>query len=295
MTTEQLKNFLVVAETLNFRKSTEKIYIAQPALSRQIQLLEQEIGAILFDRSKKQIKLTTAGCFFKKEAQRIISQLEEAIHKAGQVHRGESGEIKVGHASSAMQSVLPGFLKKIQENYTDLKISLTEGTNRFIFDKLTNRELDFGIVPNATVPSPFASWVVYKENFVLITPETYNPNSKSFKSIRDYAKENWILPPKEEGHGYVEYLHRIFQRYGFTPHVVFESPNSSTVLRLVGAGLGLTIISKSSLNNLNLNIKYKELKEIPEKVEMRMVWLKERDDELQPHINRFKKYLGSKS
>ena len=78
MTTEQLKNFLVVANVLNFRKATEKIYIAQPALSRQIQLLEREIGAQLFDRSKKQIKLTAAGIFFRTQAERLVDQLEQA-------------------------------------------------------------------------------------------------------------------------------------------------------------------------------------------------------------------------
>ena len=78
----------------------------------------------------------------------------------------------------------------------------------------------------------------------------------------------------------MELLDRIFQRHGFLPKVVYESPNSSSVLRLVSAGLGITLISKSSLNNLNLNIKYIEMDKLTEKVEMRLVWLKERDTEL---------------
>lgn len=102
MTIEQLNNFLIVAETLNFRKSTEKIYIAQPALSRQIQVLEQEIGAILFDRSKKQIQLTAAGRYFRDEAHRIIGQLEQAVLKTAQIQNGNAGENICGHASSAM-------------------------------------------------------------------------------------------------------------------------------------------------------------------------------------------------
>jgi DNA-binding transcriptional LysR family regulator len=140
MTTDQLKNFIIVAEVLNFHKATEKIYIAQPALSRQIQVLENEIQAHLFDRTKKQIKLTPAGLYFKNEAQRIIEQLEHAKKRTAQIFRGEAGEITIGHVSSAMQSVIPGFLKKIKETIPDLKIGLLEGTNRLIFSKIINRE-----------------------------------------------------------------------------------------------------------------------------------------------------------
>ena len=294
MTIDQLKNFIVVAEVLNFRKATEKIYIAQPALSRQIQILETEIGAHLFDRSRKQIKLTTAGEFFKKEAQRIIEQLEQAKKKAAQIHKGEAGEITIGHVSSAMQSVIPGFLKKIQTTVPDLKIGLLEGTNRLIFSKINNRELDFGLVPNAAAPATINGSVVYKENFVLITPGSYNLNKKNFKSIKEYAEANWILPPQTEGHGYNELLYRIFQNHGFTPKVVYESPNSSTVLRLVSAGLGVTVIGKSALNGLDLNIKYVELQKLSEKVEMRLVWLKERENELKEYINLFQKFLSVK-
>lgn len=294
MTVDQLKNFIIVAEVLNFRKATEKIYIAQPALSRQIQVLENEIGANLFDRSKKQIKLTAAGVFFKKEAQRIIEQLEQVKKKTAQIYKGEAGEITIGHVSSAMQSVIPAFLKKIQTTVPGLKIGLLEGTNRLIFNKINNRELDFGLVPNAASPASISSSVVYKENFILITPGSYKLNKKSFKSIKEYADANWILPPQTEGHGYNELLYRIFQNHGFIPNVVYESPNSSTVLRLVNAGLGVTIIGKSALNGLDLDVKYVELQKLPEKVEMRLVWLKERENELKEYINLFQKFLSVK-
>src|SRR5688572_26494893 len=146
MTTEQLKNFVATAEVLNFHKASSNMYIAQPALSRQIKNLEDEIGAELFDRTKKQIKLTAAGVFFRNEAKRLLEQLEQAMKKAGQIHRGQAGEISIGHVSSAMQSVLPSFLKNITLSYPDLKIYLLENTNRLIFTKILNRELDFGIV-----------------------------------------------------------------------------------------------------------------------------------------------------
>src|SRR5687768_17414791 len=233
MNTDQLKNFLTTAEVLNFHKASDNIYIAQPALSRQIRKLESEIGAELFDRTKKQIKLTAAGVFFRNEVRRILEQLEQAKKRAGQIQRGEAGEINIGHVSSAMQSVLPAFLRRITISYPDLKIGLLENTNRLIFSKIINRELDFGIVPNAVAPDVIEEVTLYKENFVVVMPKSLKTNLKNKGGLKLLSKANWILPAKEDGHGYNEILYRLFQKNGFTPRVIFQSPNASTNLRLV--------------------------------------------------------------
>ena len=292
MTTEQIKNFLATAEVLNFHKASRTMYIAQPALSRQIKNLEEEVGAELFDRTKKQIKLTAAGVFFRNEMRRILENLEQAKKRTGQIHRGEAGEINIGHVSSAMQSVLPPFLKKITLSYPDLKIGFLENTNRLIFSKIINRELDFGIVPNAVAPDVLEEVTLYKENFVVVMPRNLKIDIKKKTGIRALANVDWILPAREDGHGYNEILYRLFQRNGFTPRVVFQSPNASTNLRLVSEGLGVTIIGKSAIKNVRLNIKHFELTELPSKVEMRFVWLKERGDELKEYIELFLKIFG---
>jgi LysR family transcriptional regulator, benzoate and cis,cis-muconate-responsive activator of ben and cat genes len=103
------------------------MYITQPALSRQKKNLEDEVGAELFDRTKKQIKLT-AGVFFKNEVTRILKHLGQAQKKASQIHRGEAREITIGHVSSAMYAVLPYFLKTITTSYPHLKIGLLENS-----------------------------------------------------------------------------------------------------------------------------------------------------------------------
>jgi DNA-binding transcriptional LysR family regulator len=292
MTTEQLKNFVATAEVLNFHKASSNMYIAQPALSRQIKNLEDEIGAELFDRTKKQIKLTAAGVFFRNEAKRLLEQLEQAMKKAGQIHRGQAGEVSIGHVSSAMQSVLPSFLKNITLSYPDLKIYLLENTNRLIFTKIINRELDFGIVPNAVSPDAIEEVTLYKENFVVVMPKNLKIDLKSKSGLKALSKVDWILPAREDGHGYNEILYSLFQKNGFVPNVIFQSPNASTNLRLVSEGLGITIIGKSAIKGVNLNIKYFELTDVPAKVEMRFIWLKERKEELKEYIELFLKIFG---
>ncbi|NOT74913.1 MAG: LysR family transcriptional regulator [Cyclobacteriaceae bacterium] len=287
MSIEQLKNFLTVADVLNFHKASSNIYIAQPALSRQIKNLENEIGAELFDRTKKQIKLTAAGQFFQVEIRRILKHLSEAQKKASLIHQGEAGEINMGHVSSAMHSVMPSFLKTITKSYPGLKIGLLENSCRVIFSKILDRELQFGIIPNEMGPDGFDSALLYKENFVVVMPKNLKFDFKKSSDLRELAAVDWILPAREDGHSYSDLLYSIFQKHGFTPTVVFQSPNASTNLRMVSEGLGVTIIAKSAINSVNLNIKYFELTDISAKVEMRFVWLKEREEELKEYIALF--------
>jgi DNA-binding transcriptional LysR family regulator len=289
MTTDQLKNFLAVAELLNFHKASHSMYIAQPALSRQIKNLEDEVGAELFDRTKKQIKLTAAGVFFKNEVTRILKHLAQAQKKAGQIHRGEAGEVMIGHVSSAMYSVLPHFLKAIKTSYPHLKIGLLENSCNMIFTKILDREVHFGMVPNEVGPDGIESAMLYKENFVVVMPKSLKIKLKKNGDLKPLADADWILPAREDGQVYHDLLYRIFQKNGFTPKVVFQSPNASTNLRMVSEGFGVTIIGKSAVNGVNLNIKYFELTDTPAKVEMRFVWAKEREEELKEYIELFLK------
>jgi LysR family transcriptional regulator, benzoate and cis,cis-muconate-responsive activator of ben and cat genes len=289
MTTDQLKNFLIVAEVLNFHKASSSMYIAQPALSRQIKNLEDEVGAELFDRTKKQIKITPAGVFFKNEVTRILKHLDQAKKRAGQIHRGEAGEITIGHVSSAMYSVLPYFLKTITTSYPHLKIGLLENACNMIFTKILDRELHFGIIPNEIAPDGLESAMLYKENFVVVMPGDLKVTLKKKTGLKPLANADWILPAREDGQVYNDLLYRLFQKNGFTPRIVFQSPNASTNLRMVSEGLGVTIIAKSAVKGVNLNIKYFELSDIPVKVEMRFVWSKERKEELKEYIALFLK------
>lgn len=293
MDIHQLKRFLTLAETLNYRRTAETVFIAQPALSRQIQQLEQEIGAQLFQRNKRNVTLTPAGAYLQQEAGRLVQQLELAFRKTAQIHRGEAGEIRIGHATSAMQSILPRLLVTIREQTPDLRALLMETTNRFQMAALHNREIDVGFSPNILVPADVSSRVVYAENFVVILPEHHPVSADTFTDLSMFANEDFILPPLEEGIGYVESIQALCQTYGFLPHIAYESAYSGTVLRLVEAGMGISIEPASTLRGQNLRIKTIELTDIPQKAEMRMLWLTDRSAELKPFLNLVDRMLNS--
>lgn len=284
---QQIKNFLILCETLNFRKAAEQINIVQPALSRQIQLLEKEVSALLFNRSKRTVSLTEAGMFFQKEANRILEDLNKTIIQTAQRHNGEAGEIRVTHASSAMNSVVPSFLVKLKHKWPNLKTIVQETSNYQQMEMMLTRKSDIGIAPNILVPPEINCKILYKENFVLILPYNHPLSKKKFTDLSFLKNETFILPQLTTGIGYVEVILQMCQGYGFKPKVAHESTHSISVLRLVEAGLGISIEPISSVRGVNMNIKLIELKTLPQKAEMKLFWLREREEELSRFIKMF--------
>ncbi|SHM77441.1 LysR family transcriptional regulator [Mucilaginibacter sp. OK098] len=287
MDIQQIKNFLVLCNTLNFRKAAEQINIVQPALSRQIQLLENEIGVLLFNRSKRTVTLTEAGIFFQKEADRILQDLSKTITRTAQVHNGEAGEVRVTHASSAMNTVVPSFLVKVKHKWPHLKTIAQETSNFQQIEMLLTRKTDLGVAPNIMLPQEVNSKILYRENFVLILPGDHPLSKNKFADLSVLKNETFILPQLSTGVGYVEAILQICQDAGFKPKVAHESAHSIGVLRLVEAGLGISIEPVSSVRGTNMNIELIELKDLPQKVTMTLFWLKEREEELDRFIKMF--------
>jgi len=287
MDVQQIKNFQILCETLNFRKAAEQINIVQPALSRQIQLLENEVGALLFKRSKRTVVLTEAGLFFQKETNRVLQDLNKTIIRTAQLHNGEAGEVRVTHASSAMTTVVPSFLAKVKQKWPNLKTIAQETSNSQQIEMVLTRATDMGIAPNILVPPEMNSKVLYEENFVLILPNDHPLSKRKFTDLSILKNETFILPQLSTGIGYVEAILQICQGFGFKPKVAHESDHSIAVLRLVEAGLGISIEPISAVSGTSMNVQLVELKDLPQKVTMTAFWLKEREKELSRFIEMF--------
>jgi len=284
---QQIKNFLVLCDTLNYRKAAEQINIVQPALSRQIQLLEHETGAMLFNRNKRSVNLTEAGLFFQKEVQRILQDLNKTIIRTARVHNGEAGEVRITHSSSAMNTVVPSFLVNVKHKWPDLKTIAQETSNFQQIEMLLARKTDIGVAPNIILPPDVSSKILYTENFALILPGSHPLAKKKLNDLSILKNETFILPQFATGLGYVEAILQICQSFGFKPKVAHESAHSIGVLRLVEAGLGISIEPMSSVRGANMNIKVIELKNLPQKVSMILFWLREREEELSRFIKMF--------
>jgi DNA-binding transcriptional LysR family regulator len=286
-----LQNFLQLAATLNYRRTAEGMLIAQPALSRQIIQLEEEISATLFNRTKRSVELTEAGAFFRVEVERILQQFDEVCRQTGEIHRGEAGEIRIGYASSSMTEALPKILVALRNQHPNLRVLLSEGTNLFEIEALKHRTLDVAFAPNIILPTDIESRTVYQENFILILPENHPLSIETFSSLAQVAREQFILPPRPESCGYVETIEAMCQSAGFLPRVAQQSGHSATVMRLVEAGFGISIEPKSALTHGSYKVKTIELTDIPQKAVMKMIWLRERTAGIQRFLDVVEPFL----
>ena len=272
MDTQALKNFITLAETLHFTKTSEKVFIAQPALSRQIKELERSIGAQLFKRDKRNVSLTKAGAYFKEVAQQTVDQLDYAIKRTKQIHLGEAGEVKIGYTHSIVQTILPRIVKEIRTKFPGVKTVLREMNNTDQYKDLAEGRLDIGFATNIIAPENIKSKVFFEDVFVVVLPKTHHLLKEKKFDLSALANEPFILPHKIDGSAYVSTVEAICLDAGFFPNVVHHTASVSSALKLVEAGLGITIEPKRSLSSQNLAIKFIELNKISQKAQSAILW-----------------------
>ena len=144
MDLRRLKSFVVLAEELNFNRAAARLHISQPPLTRQIQLLETELGAPLFERQPKGLVLTAAGCTLLDDARRILGMADAAKDRAAQAGRGEIGRLDVGIFGSAIFHHIPRLLLQFRSRYPQVQISLHEQTKAEQIQALRERRLTIG-------------------------------------------------------------------------------------------------------------------------------------------------------
>ena len=204
MELRHLKYFLAVAEELHFRKAAEKLFIVQPALSRQIKQLEEELDVVLFKRTKRAVILTEAGKFFYKEVQDLFMRLEQSKAKSKQIETGSVGKIKVGYVPSAMHNILPKLITRLQKSQPNLHFEFYQMTAVVQVEMLKAEKLDIGFLRIPRNDKDIADQVVFTETYSVVLPENHEINEKNFKGLYQFADENFILTPRSVGERYFD-------------------------------------------------------------------------------------------
>jgi DNA-binding transcriptional LysR family regulator len=272
---------LHLSRSLNFRTTALHLNQTPPAVTRQIQLLEKEIGAMLFYRTTKQVKLTPAGLFFQQEISKTLSNLTFVVERTNQIHHGEAGNMRLAFSNSATQYLMPSILKNLKAKLPNLHTNIhMDITNKDIVDALRSKDIEIAFTPNLSDQAEICSKIIYSENLVFIYPKDKIFHLTQKEDFVNLAKENFILPPFETSFGYLEGVYNMCKVYGnFTPQSPHKSNHATTILRLVEVGLGVSIMPKSCLLGQNININFIELDFIPQKANMMMLWMEDRTEE----------------
>ena len=264
MELRHLLYFKTVAEQLHFRKAASKLFISQPPLSRQIKELENELGVVLFTRENKRVNLTDAGKYFKGEVDAIFARLEESKAIVRQIHKSESGELKIGYISSVYQSHLADVLIAMRDVFPYLKTNLFEMPTLPQVKALEQGSLDVGILRAPVHSDQLKVQTLFFDPFVVVTP-VMNNRFKQQEKLAAYLKSSpFIFFNRDFAPHYNDKLIEICARMGFKPEIVHEANNAHSILQLVEAGLGVSILPYSLKHQYSyLKVSFIELENIP--------------------------------
>ena len=266
------KYFLAVAKELHFRKAAEQLYVSQPALSRQIKNMEEELGIKLFDRHNRKVVLTEAGMFLKQELEASFRHLDEVIKHAKLLSKGIDGSIKLAYVGSAMHKLIPELLLRFREAKPKVLINLKEMDNRRQIQAILSQEIDIGFVRMERVPKGLELLPAYEETFSLVLPKNHWLDADIFKSMAQLKEEHFILFDASYSESYYEKVMQIFDDCGFSPNLSHSTVNASSIYRLVENNFGVAIVPSSLQYGYDLNVKFIELDQISQRTNIKIIW-----------------------
>jgi DNA-binding transcriptional LysR family regulator len=240
-----LRYFLAVAEELHFGHAAKRLHMAQPPLSQQIRRLEEEIGYPLFLRSSRSVKLTPAGKALLDRARRTLRKIDEDLEAVRSVARGEVGVLNIGFVGSAMLTRLPAILGKYRRLYPRVQLHLNEFHTSQLIDALHDGAADVALARDAGTPEDLHVERAMVESLIAVVPKKHPLATLRSIPIVKLKDEPFVFFPRSAGSYAWENTIRLCEQQGFRPNVVQEAPQWLTIVRLVGAGLGVTIMPGS--------------------------------------------------
>ena len=270
-----LRYFIAVAEELHFGHAAARLNISQPPLSQQIQILEQQIGARLFARTNRSVSLTEAGRQFLADSRQILSQVDDAAARAARLHHGETGELRIGFTSSApFIKAVSDTLSTFRRRYPDVHIQTRETNTREQIVPLNEGALDLGLMRNTQLPDTLAWERVLREPLLAMVPRDHPLASQPRVSLRELAREPFVFFDPHVGTGLYDDILGLMRRYDLTPAITLEVGEAMTIIGLVAAGLGVSILPASFRRVQLLEMCWLPIEEQDAVSEMWLVWSK---------------------
>lgn len=241
-----LRYFIAVAEELHFGHAAARLNISQPPLSQQIQILEQQIGARLFARTNRSVSLTEAGRQFLADSRQILTQVDDAAARAARLHQGETGELRIGFTSSApFIKAVSDTLSTFRRRYPDVHIQTRETNTREQIVPLNEGALDLGLMRNTQLPETLIWERVLREPLLAMVPRDHPLASQPRVSLLELAREPFVFFDPHVGTGLYDDILGLLRRYDLTPTIAQEVGEAMTIIGLVAAGLGVSILPAS--------------------------------------------------
>lgn len=245
MEIHQLRYFCAVAETGSFTRAAEREQVAQPSLSQQIIKLEEELGVRLFDRLGRTVKLTDPGQLFLPRARAILNELKAAKEEVTDKQGSAAGPVNVGVIPTIAPYFLPQRIGTFCRKYPQASITVFEDVTARLLDRLRGGVVDLAIMALPTRGHDLDCFPLRTERLFAILPKSHALARKPSVSMKELRDESFLL--LRDDHCFRDTTIEVCKRARLMPRVVFESGQFSSILAMVGAGLGVSIVPEMAL------------------------------------------------
>jgi DNA-binding transcriptional LysR family regulator len=273
MELRHLRYFVAVAEELHFGRAAERLFIVQPALSKQIAALEKELGLPLFVRTKRHVEITSAGAALLEDARQILAQAEGAKLRARMASSGELGVLKIGFVVPVLYDLLPRMLRAFRAAYPAVRLSVHDLHSREILDGLLSRDLHIGF---SRLPVPERTELrvrpLVEEPVLIAMPEGHPLAAKDVVPMADLADEDLILITRSQEPELYDAHVAACSSAGFSPRVAHEVDRTNVAVGLVAGGLGMCFVASSAELTAHPGVAYRPLADPSPRITFGAIW-----------------------
>jgi LysR family hydrogen peroxide-inducible transcriptional activator len=248
MEVHQLRYFCAVAESGNFTRAAEATRVAQPSLSQQILKLEDELGAKLFDRLPRSVRLTQFGKAFLPKAQAILRQIGEARIEIREMASVESGEVVLGAIPTIAPYLLPKMLSSFAREHPSVSVNVVEEITPTLLERLHEGTIDLALLALPVSGDELIVTELTEEPLFAALPARHRLAGKQSILLDELREESFLL--LKEGHCFRENAISACRRSRVNPKVVFESGQFATILAMVSAGMGVSVVPQMAINDV---------------------------------------------
>ena len=250
MELRQIRSFLSVAETLHFGRTAELIHLSQPALSLQIRALEAEVGVRLLERNRRKTTLTPAGRAFRDAAIAGVAQLDRAIRNARLAADGKLGLLRIGFISTAGSELLPDTIRAFRELNPEVEFSLRNILTAEQIQMLEAGALDIGFL---RLPigghTQLEVATIHREPFLLVVPASHPLGARKKVRLSEVAGQDFVMYDRKHAPGFHDQVFGMLRNAGIVPNVCQTAGEMPTLIALVAAGIGISILPTSAVKH----------------------------------------------
>lgn len=277
MDVEQLRAFLAVAEELHFGRAAARLHVAQPPLSRTIKTLEKHLGATLFDRNTRSVKLTAAGRALIEPARTVLEALRSAESAVATADGGETGLVKVAFAGASTHRLVARLARVVRSQHPGIELELSsQNFAQPAMKKLLRGDTDIVLGRWDVLPPSIESEVVLVDRLVVAVADTHRLGTMAHADVEHLIDERFVSLPADEGAVLPDRLRRLATAHGFIPDVVQVAPDTQTALALVAAEVGCHLTLASVADNASdPHVAFVPLTDVTADVDLRAAWRKE--------------------